>query len=138
MLPILAEAGLQVGQDYFLAYSPEREDPGNADYSANRIPKVIGGYNEESLQLASLMYGTAVASTVPVSSLEVAEACKILENTYRSVNIALVNELKMLFDRMASTSGKSSTRPRPSPSASRPSIPDRVWAGTASRSIRST
>ncbi len=100
MLPILAKSGLLVGRDYFLAYSPEREDPGNADYSASSIPKVVGGYDEQSLQLASLLYSRAVARTVPVSSLEVAEACKILENTYRSVNIAMVNELKLLFQKI--------------------------------------
>ena len=100
MLPILAESGLQVGKDYFLAYSPEREDPGNPDFSTSRIPKVIGGFDDDSLQLANLLYSGAVAETVPVSSLEVAEACKILENTYRSVNIAMVNELKLLFQKI--------------------------------------
>ncbi len=100
MLPILATSELKVGQDFFLAYSPEREDPGNADYSASGIPKVVGGYDEDSLQLASLLYSSAVVRTVPVSSLEVAEACKILENIYRSVNIAMVNELKLLFQKI--------------------------------------
>ncbi len=100
MLPILAASGLQAGKDYFLAYSPEREDPGNPDFSTSRIPKVIGGYDDDSLQLADLLYSGAVAETVPVSSLEVAEACKILENTYRSVNIAMVNELKLLFQKI--------------------------------------
>lgn len=100
MLPILNKTGLAVGKDYFLAYSPEREDPGNAEYSANRIPKVVAGYDAESLALAKLLYSSAVSETIPVSSLEVAEACKILENTYRSVNIAMVNELKVLFQRI--------------------------------------
>jgi UDP-N-acetyl-D-glucosamine dehydrogenase len=100
VLPILNQSGLVVGQDYFLAYSPEREDPGNPDHSAQRIPKVVGGIDEPSLQLALALYSHAVVATVPVSSCEVAEACKILENTYRSVNIAMVNELKVLFHRM--------------------------------------
>ncbi len=100
MLPILAESGLQVGRDYFLGYSPEREDPGNANFSAAKIPKVVSGIDEPSLQLVLALYRNAVSDLVPVSTLEVAEACKILENTYRAVNIALVNELKMLYDRM--------------------------------------
>ncbi len=100
MLPVLAQSGLQVGADFFLAYSPEREDPGNPDFSANSIPKVVGGFDSESLQLADALYSSAVSRTVPVSSLEVAEACKILENSYRGINIAMVNELKMLFDRI--------------------------------------
>ncbi len=100
VLPILQRSGLDVGSDFFLAYSPEREDPGNPDFSASRIPKVVGGMDERSLELAVALYGQAVVETVPVANCEVAEACKILENTYRSVNIAMVNELKMLFDRL--------------------------------------
>jgi len=100
MLPILAESGLEVGRDFFLAYSPEREDPGNLDFTAGGIPKVVGGIDADSLQLADMFYRQAVVQTVPVSSCEVAEACKILENTYRCVNIAMVNELKVLFDRL--------------------------------------
>jgi len=96
----LAKSGLEVGKDYFLAYSPEREDPGNPDFSASKIPKVVGGYDEPSLEVAKLLYEAAVSEIVPVSSCEVAEACKILENTYRAVNIALVNELKVLCDRI--------------------------------------
>ncbi len=100
MLPILEESGLKAGTDFFLAYSPEREDPGNPDFSAERIPKVVGGLDAASLEMAEILYGHAVVRVVPVSSVEVAEACKIVENTYRSVNIAMVNELKMLFDRL--------------------------------------
>jgi len=100
MLPILAAGGLTCGKDFYLAYSPEREDPGNPDFSAGRIPKVIGGYDEMSAQLAEQLYQCAVSEVVPVSSCEVAEACKVLENTYRAVNIALVNELKKVFDRL--------------------------------------
>jgi UDP-N-acetyl-D-glucosamine dehydrogenase len=100
VLPILATSGLTVGEDYFLAFSPEREDPGNPDFSACRIPKVVGGLDPASRDLAVALYSPAVVKTVPVSSCEVAEACKILENTYRSVNIAMVNELKVLFTRL--------------------------------------
>jgi len=100
MLPILARRGLRVGEDFFLAYSPEREDPGNPDFSADGIPKVVGGIEPNSCRLAELLYQQAVVRVVSVSSCEVAEACKILENTYRSVNIAMVNELKMLCDRL--------------------------------------
>ena len=100
MLPILQESGLEVGRDFYLAYSPEREDPGNANYTAASIPKVVGGIESESRRLAVALYQQAIVEVIPVSSLEVAEACKILENTYRAVNIALVNELKILFDRM--------------------------------------
>lgn len=98
--PILESRGLRAGVDFFLAFSPEREDPGNPNYSSPTIPKVVGGLDPASLDLASSLYGTAVVKVVPVSNPEVAEACKILENTYRAVNIALVNELKVLYDRM--------------------------------------
>ena len=100
VLPILAQSGLTVGRDYYLAYSPEREDPGNPDFSADRIPKVVGGLEPLSAKLAGQLYASAVVRVVPVGSCEVAECCKILENTYRAVNIALVNELKTLCDRI--------------------------------------
>jgi len=100
VLPILARGGLQVGRDFFLAFSPEREDPGNPGFTARTIPKVVGGIDSLSGRLAAALYEQAVVRVIPVSSCEVAEACKILENTYRSVNIAMVNELKMLFDRL--------------------------------------
>ncbi|MFM9067465.1 MAG: nucleotide sugar dehydrogenase, partial [Planctomycetota bacterium] len=100
VLPILAQSGLRVGEDFFLAFSPEREDPGNPNFAASTIPKVVGGLESRSAELACRVYERAVVKVVPVSSCEVAEACKILENTYRAVNIALVNELKMLCDRM--------------------------------------
>ncbi|TWU55669.1 nucleotide sugar dehydrogenase [Rubripirellula reticaptiva] len=100
MIPILEKSGLKAGVDFFVAYSPEREDPGNPNFSAAGIPKVVGAINDESLQVACALYESAVAGTVPVSSCEVAEAAKVLENIYRAVNIALVNELKILFDAM--------------------------------------
>lgn len=100
VLPVLEATGLKAGSDFFLAFSPEREDPGNPTFSAEGIPKVVGGYDPVSTELACTMYSKAVVRVVPVSSMEIAEACKILENTYRAVNIALVNELKMLYDKM--------------------------------------
>jgi UDP-N-acetyl-D-glucosamine dehydrogenase len=100
VLPILAESGLKAGADFFVAFSPEREDPGNPSYTANTIPKVVGGMDPTSGHLAAILYEKAVVRVVPVANCEVAEACKIVENTYRCVNIAMVNELKMLFDRL--------------------------------------
>ena len=100
MIPILEKSGLKAGDDFFVAYSPEREDPGNPDFSAAGIPKVVGAINEDSLSIASVLYESAVAGVVPVSNCEVAEAAKVLENIYRAVNIALVNELKTIFDTM--------------------------------------
>jgi UDP-N-acetyl-D-glucosamine dehydrogenase len=100
VLPILAAGSLAAGRDFYLAFSPEREDPGNPQFSAERIPKVVGGIDAPSGRLAQALYAAAVAQVVPVSTCEVAEAAKILENTYRAVNIALVNELKVLFTRM--------------------------------------
>lgn len=100
MRPILEKKGLKAGQDFFLAYSPEREDPNNQDFSTSTIPKVVGGYTAGCLKAAEALYSTVVAKTVPVSSTRVAEASKLLENIYRAVNIALVNELKMCFDSM--------------------------------------
>jgi UDP-N-acetyl-D-glucosamine dehydrogenase len=100
VLPVLNATGLKAGEDYFLAFSPEREDPGNPNFEASTIPKVVGGHDPTSGDLAAAMYGQAVVKVVRVSSMEVAEAAKILENTYRAVNIAMVNELKMLYDKM--------------------------------------
>lgn len=98
--PILERNGLKSGKDFYLAYSPEREDPGNKNFETSTIPKVVGGDDEESLQVSCALYDTAIVNTVPVSSMRAAEACKILENIYRCVNIAMVNELKVLFTKM--------------------------------------
>ena len=100
VLPILQRGGLEVGREFFLGFSPEREDPGNAAFSAPTIPKVVSGLEPHSAELVDTLYSQVIVRTVRVQSLEVAEACKILENTYRAVNIALVNELKVLYDRM--------------------------------------
>lgn len=98
--PLLEESGLKGGQDFALAFSPEREDPGNPSFSTKSIPKVVGGINQESSSAACMLYATALDKVVPVSSTQVAEMTKLLENIFRSVNIALVNELKVLCLRM--------------------------------------
>jgi UDP-N-acetyl-D-glucosamine dehydrogenase len=100
ILPRLRSAGLTCGLDVFLAFSPEREDPGNATFSTRNIPKVVGGIDGPSGEAAEALYAAAVDRVVRVASAEVAESAKILENVFRSVNIALVNELKVVFDRM--------------------------------------
>lgn len=98
--PLFEEKGLKVGEDFFLAFSPEREDPNNPNYSTSTIPKVVGGVTPSCLEIACKLYDQVIVKTVPVSSPRVAEATKLLENIYRSINIALVNELKMVFDKM--------------------------------------
>jgi UDP-N-acetyl-D-glucosamine dehydrogenase len=100
MKPLLEKKGLRAGRDFFLAYSPEREDPNNRDFSTSTIPKVVGGHTGQCLRAVKALYDTVIVRTVPVSSTKVAEASKLLENIYRSVNIALVNELKVCFERM--------------------------------------
>ena len=95
VLPILEESGLKVGQDFFLAYSPERVDPANSTYTTRNIPKVVGGITPQCTEIASLLYGQFVENVVPVSSTDCAEMVKLLENTFRSVNIALANEMAL-------------------------------------------
>ena len=98
--PILEQSSLRAGTDFFLAYSPEREDPGNKDFSVSKIPKVMGGYTDECLQMTSVLYKNIVSETVEVSSMETAESTKLMENIFRAVNIAMVNELKLVLSRM--------------------------------------
>jgi UDP-N-acetyl-D-glucosamine dehydrogenase len=100
VLPALEAGGLTVGKDFFVAYSPERVDPGNPNFSTRDIPKVIGGVTPRCMQLAKLLYGSAMKTIVPVSSTQVAEMVKLLENTFRSVNIALVNEIALMCAHM--------------------------------------
>ncbi len=100
MLPRFEAKGLTCGKDYFLAYSPEREDPGNKSHNTQSIPKLVGGIDPISGELAASLYKKAIAKVILVSTAEVAEAAKLLENIYRAVNIALVNEMKMVLDAM--------------------------------------
>ncbi len=99
MLPVLEASGMKVGVDFYLGYSPEREDPGNKDFATGDIPKVVSAFTADGKEVLMTLY-SRIVKAVPASSTRVAEACKILENTYRAVNIALVNELKLVFDRM--------------------------------------
>jgi UDP-N-acetyl-D-glucosamine dehydrogenase len=100
LLPRIEAAGLKVGQDFFLVYSPEREDPGSKNFNPSNIPKVIGGHTPACLEVGTALYSGAIEQLVPVSSTKTAEMTKLLENIFRSVNIALVNELKILCLRM--------------------------------------
>ena len=98
--PILEAKGLRAGEDFFLAFSPEREDPGNANYTTQTIPKIVGADDQRSRDLVDLFYSQFVTQTVPVSSLATAEAVKLAENSFRTVNIALVNEMKVAMEAM--------------------------------------
>jgi UDP-N-acetyl-D-glucosamine dehydrogenase len=101
MIPLLEKhSGLIAGKDFYVAYSPEREDPGNPNFNTAKIPKVVGGHGDDALKLAVTLYDTAIVQTVPVSDTKTAEAVKITENVFRSVNIALVNELKVVYAKM--------------------------------------
>jgi UDP-N-acetyl-D-glucosamine dehydrogenase len=98
--PLLEAGGLKAGEDFFIAFSPERVDPGNPTFQTHNVPKVVGGLTPQCSQLAAALYGTAIETIVPVSSTRVAEMVKLLENTFRAVNIGLVNELALMCDRM--------------------------------------
>jgi UDP-N-acetyl-D-glucosamine dehydrogenase len=100
LLPRIEKAGLKVGENAFLVFSPEREDPGNPDFTTRTIPKVVGGYTPACLELGVAVYGAIIDKVVPVSSTRVAEMTKLLENIHRAVNIGLVNEMKIICDRM--------------------------------------
>jgi UDP-N-acetyl-D-glucosamine dehydrogenase len=98
--PALEEGGLKAGKDFYLAFSPERVDPGNVTHNTRNIPKVVGGINEASTDLAAALYASIIETIVPVSSTQVAEMVKLLENTFRAVNIGLVNEIALMSHRM--------------------------------------
>lgn len=100
LLPRVKKRGLKVGEDFFLVYSPEREDPGSKNFNPGNIPKVIGGYTPACLEVGIALYAQAIDQLVPVSSTKAAEMTKLLENIHRAVNIGLVNELKIVCDRM--------------------------------------
>ena len=98
--PLLEESGLCAGTDFYLSFSPERIDPGNKKWGLEKIPKIVGGINKQSVDLASSLFSKIVETVIPVSSLEVAESTKMLENLFRSVNIALINDLSKFFEKM--------------------------------------
>ncbi len=100
LLPYVEDAGLKVGENFYLVYSPEREDPGNANFSTQTIPKVVGGHTKSCLDAGTALYETFIDTVVPVSSTEASEMVKLLENIHRSVNIGLVNEMKIVADAM--------------------------------------
>jgi UDP-N-acetyl-D-glucosamine dehydrogenase len=100
LLPVFEKSGLRVGEDFFLCFSPERVDPGNAQYQTRNIPKVVGGTTAACTRMGSLFYAQALATVVPVSSTQVAEMVKLLENTFRMINIGLVNEMALMCDRI--------------------------------------
>ncbi len=100
MLPMFETGGLKVGEDFFLCFSPERVDPGNARFQTKNIPKVVGGITKRCTELGALFYGKALDQVVPVSSTRVAEMVKLLENTFRMINIGLVNEIALMCDRI--------------------------------------
>jgi UDP-N-acetyl-D-glucosamine dehydrogenase len=100
VLPMLEKSGLEVGKDFFLCFSPERVDPGNPKFQTNNIPKVVGGVTESCTAMGRLFYSQALQTVVPVSSTQVAEMVKLLENTFRMINIGLVNEIAMMCDRI--------------------------------------
>jgi UDP-N-acetyl-D-glucosamine dehydrogenase len=100
LLPILEKSGLKAGKEFYLAFSPEREDPGNKSFNTSTIPKVVGGFCQESSERAGYLYEQVIVKTVAVPSTATAEAVKILENIFRSVNIALINELKVIYSEM--------------------------------------
>ena len=100
MGPIIEKSGLKAGKDFYLAFSPEREDPNNPNFNTRTIPKVVGANDSTARELVTALYDQVIVQTVPVSSSQAAEATKLLENIFRSVNIALVNEMKIILDRM--------------------------------------
>ncbi|MCS7151896.1 MAG: nucleotide sugar dehydrogenase [Endomicrobia bacterium] len=127
--PILEKTGFKCGKDFFLAFSPEREDPGRKDYTTETIPKIVGGVDKISGKIAHMFYSQVVKKAILVSSAEVAEATKMLENTFRAVNIALVNELKMLFDRMGIDIWEVINASKTKPFGFMPFYPGPGWGG---------
>jgi len=134
--PRIEARGLTVGEHVFLVFSPEREDPGNPDFSTRTIPKICGGCTPACLEVGLALYGQVIDRVIPVSSTRAAELTKLLENIHRAVNIGLVNEMKIVADRMGIDIFL--TPPQPNPSVSPRITLDRAWAAIAFRSILST
>ena len=137
VLPRLEETGLEAGRDFFLCFSPERVDPGNQRFTTRNIPKVVGGVTPACSELGALFYRQALETVVPVSSPRVAEMVKLLENTFRSINIGLANEMALLCDRMKIDGVEVIEAAATKPSGSCRSFRVRGWAGTAFRWTRS-
>ena len=136
IIPILeSQSDLKAGEDFYVAYSPEREDPGNPEFNTAKIPKVVGGHSREGLELACKLYDTAIVQTVPVSDTKTAEAVKITENVFRAVNIALVNELKLVFQSMDIDVHEVLDAAGTKPFGFMKFVPARAWAATAFPSI---
>jgi len=127
--PILERSGLKSGKDFLVAFSPEREDPGNPKFSAGNIPKVVGGDGPEAVKAAVELYKCMTEKVVPVSSPAAAEATKILENTYRAINIALVNDLKLIFEKMGIDVWEVIEAAKTKPFGFHPFYPGPGWGG---------
>ena len=136
--PLLEESGLAAGRDFHLAFSPERVDPGRTDFTLRNTPKVLGGLTEACVERAEELYGLVCDNLVRVSSPEAAELTKLLENIFRSVNIALVNELAMLTDRMGIDIWEVVDAASTKPYGFMPFEPGPAWAATACPSTPST
>ncbi len=133
-----ASKGLKSGQDFFVIFSPEREDPGRKSHSTSTIPKLVGGLDDQATQLGVQLYEKGVTNVVAVSTAEVAESAKLLENIFRAVNIALVNEMKTVLQDMDIDIWEVVKAASTKPFGFMPFIPGQAWAGTASRSTRTT
>lgn len=138
LIPILETGGLKAGEDFDVVYSPEREDPANPDFDTRTIPKVIGASSAQALARARALYAVIVDEIVETRDMKTAEAVKITENVFRAVNIALVNELKLIYARMGIDVWDVIDAAKTKPFGFMPFYPGPAWAGTASPSIRST
>ncbi len=138
LLPRIRSRGLRVGEDFFLVYSPEREDPGNPEFSTANIPKICGGHTPACLEVGVALYRQAVEQAVPVSSTKAAEMTKLLENIHRAVNIGLVNEMKIVADKMGVNIHEVIAAAATKPFGFTPSVPAPGWSSTASPSTPST
>ena len=135
--PLLERTGLKAGVDFFLAFSPERVDPGNPTFNTRNVPKVVGGVTPACSQLACALYAAAIDTVIPVTSPRVAEMVKLLENTFRAVNIGLVNETALMCEKLGIDVWEVVDAAKTKPFGFMPFYPGPGWAGIASRSIPS-
>ena len=127
---MLETSGLIAGKDFFLSFSPERIDPGNKKWNLELIPKIVGGINKESLDITRLLFSQIIEKVVPVSSLKIAEATKMLENIFRSVNIALVNDLSKFFEKLGIDTWETIAAASSKPFGFMPFFPGPGWKHT--------